>query len=38
MIIYEELDLKLEHRTQFAFKSKGKPAAKANTLNMAYPN
>ena len=35
MSVYRELDLMIEHRTQFAFK--GKHIAIVNTPNMAYP-
>ena len=36
MSIYRELDPMVEHKTQFAFKSKRDHIAKANTPNIAY--
>ena len=38
MSVYEELDLNLEHRTQFALKGKREHIAKINMPNIAYPN
>ena len=38
MNVYGELDLMVEHRTQFAFKGKREHIAKVNMPNIAYPN
>ena len=38
MSVYRELDPKLEHRTQFAFKSKREHLSKVNMPNIAYSN
>ena len=38
MSVYGELDLMVEHRTQFAFKGKREQIAKVNMANIAYPN
>ena len=38
MSVYRELDLMVEHRTQFAFKGKREHMAKANMPNIAYLN
>ena len=37
MSVYGELDRKIEHRTQFAFKGKREHIAKVNMPNIAYP-
>ena len=37
MSVYGELDPMVEHRTQFAFKSKREHIAKVNLPNRAYP-
>ena len=38
MSVYGELDPMVEHRTQFAFKSKIEHISKVSMLNIAYPN
>ena len=38
MSVYGELDIMVEHRTQFAFKGKREHIAKVNMPNIAYPN
>ena len=38
MSVYGELDLMVEHRTQFAFKGKREHMAKVNMPNIACPN
>ena len=38
MSVYRELDPMVEHRTQFAFKSKREHRAKVNMPNIVYPN
>ena len=38
MSVYGELDPMVEHRTQFAFKGKGKHIEKANMKDIAHPN
>ena len=38
MSVYGELNPMVEHRTQFAFKSKREHQAKVNIPNIAYPN
>ena len=38
MSVYRELDPKVEHRTQFAFKDKREHIVKVNIPNMAYPS
>ena len=38
MSVYGELDPMLEHRTQFAFKSKREHLSKVNMPNIAYSN
>ena len=38
MSVYGELDPMIEHRTQFAFKSKREHITKVNMPNIAYPN
>ena len=38
MSVYRELDLMVEHRTQFACKGKIEHIAKVNMSNIAYPN
>ena len=38
MNVYGELDLMVEHRTQFIFKGKREHIAKVNMPNIAYPN
>ena len=38
MSIYSEFDPMVEHRTQFAFKTKREYIAKVNMSNIAYPN
>ena len=37
MSIYKEIDLVPGHRRGFAFKGKGKPIAKVNIPDLAYP-
>ena len=36
MSVYGELDLMVEHRTQFSFKGKTEQIAKVNIPNIAY--
>ena len=38
MSVYGKLDLNVEHRTKFVFKSKREHIAKVNMPNIAYPN
>ena len=38
MNFYGELDLMVEHRTQFAFKGKREHISKVNIPNIAYPS
>ena len=38
MSVYGELDLMVEHRTQFTFKGKREDIAKVNMPNIAHPN
>ena len=38
MSVYGQLDPKVEHRTQFAFKGKREHIAKVSIPNIAYPN
>ena len=38
MSVYGELNPMVEHRTQFALKSKREHQAKVNIPNIAYPN
>ena len=38
MNVYGELDPKIEHRTQFAFKDKREHITKVDMPNIAYPN
>ena len=37
MNVYGELDIMVEHRTQFAFKGKREHIAQVNMRNIAYP-
>ena len=37
MSVYREFDPMIEHRTQYAFKSKSEHIAKVNMPNIAYP-
>ena len=38
MSVYRELDLMIEHRTQFAFQGKREHIPKVNMPSMAYPS